>query len=186
MCRVDAGSDNLTRWIYKDRTIGAMTYVKSAKALLLAERRDGEGTLRATLLSPTDGSEIWSVVLKNDEGNIVSWLDSGDEWVYGLHAHRATLVAFSLRERRVVKEVPELRLGDHCYNALTDGLDGRVWGLTNECVYAAARDLSSVEVVAPYKNHLNRDFYRFGLVKAEDGAIYFPNGPHLMRIREAR
>jgi len=184
VCRVDAGTDNLTRWIYKDRTVGAMTYAKSAKALLIAERRDGEGTLRATLLSPTDGSEIWSVVLKNDEGNIVSWLDSGDDWVYGLHGHRATLLAFSLRERRAVKEIPELRVGDHCYNALTNGLDGRVWGLTNECIYAAERDLSGVEVVAPYKNHLNRDFYRFGLVQAEDGAIYFPNGPHLMRIRE--
>jgi len=100
-----------------------------------------------------------------------------------MHAYRATLFAYSLKEGRIVAELRELGYGDNCYNMLIFGPDGKIWGLASQCVYAVTRDLKHKEVVTEYVDNAGMNAYRFGMVYGPDGNIYFPNGTHLMRIR---
>ena len=110
-------------------------------------------------------------------------MPDGHDLVYGLHAWRACIFAFSLSKRRIVKQYPELGMGDHCHNALIFGPDDRKWGPTNDCVFSIDRDLGDVTVVAPYEDCADRNAYRFGMTRGPDGHVYFPNGTHLMRVR---
>jgi hypothetical protein len=93
------------------------------------------------------------------------------------------LFAFSVSRKKIVAEMREMRVGDHCNNALVRGLDGRIWGVTNRCVYAVTDDLKSVEVVAELAPDADKTFNRFGLCRGPDNAIYFCSGTHLMRVR---
>ena len=70
-----------------------------------------------------------------------------------------------------------------CYQCLEWGSDGRLYGLTRECVFSADRDLSEVVREADYLNHAAGNFYRFGMPRGPDGHFYFANGPRLMRFR---
>jgi len=87
------------------------------------------------------------------------------------------------KESRIVAQLPEMGLGDNCNDVLLFGPDGRIWGLTVKCVFAAERDLSRFEVLAEYPDYSELHCYRFGMRYGPDGNIYFPNGCHLMRIR---
>lgn len=179
--RIDPATESPERWIYRNTHFGPMTYVKKLDQLLVSNRNLGDEKLLATFLSPSDGSIVQSDLLYRDGGDVHSWLDGGD-LVYGIHGYRATLFAFSLKERKVVQEVRELRFGTHCYQALAWGPDGRIWGLTEKCVFAATPDFKSVEKIVDYPDHAGGNAYRFG-VGFSDGCFYFPNGTHLMRVR---
>jgi len=91
--------------------------------------------------------------------------------------------AFSLSARKIVAQLPEMRVGDHFHNALIDGPDGRIWGVTNRCVYAVTRDLKTVDVLAELGADADKSFYCFGFCRGPDGAFYFASGTHLMRIQ---
>jgi hypothetical protein len=186
ICRVEPGSDRVTRWIYPGSTMGALVWLAASARLLVSERRAGEDGIRFTILSPADGKILWSEMVIRDQGAVVSWLDSGADLVYGLHAHRATLFAFSLSQQRISAELREIPLGTHCHNALMFGPDGQIWGLTNRCVFAADRELTAARAVVEYEDHADGNFYRFGMCRGPDGTIYFPNGPRLMRVRRER
>ena len=185
IARIDPVTEEVTRWIYPNTTMGVMSYVKAAGQLLLCERREGEKSLRFTFVRPQDGSIAWSEPVIADEGLVHSWLDSGGDLIYGLHGHRATLFAFSLSQKKIVSEARELGLGDNCYNALAWGPDGRIWGLTDRCVYAADPKLEKVEKIADYSSFGVVSAYRFGMYFAPDGSLYFPNGTQLLRVRKA-
>ena len=38
-------------------------------------------------------------------------------------------------------------------------------------------------MVARYEDEADGNFYRFGMCTGTDGHVYFPNGPHLMRVK---
>jgi hypothetical protein len=158
-----------------------LVYCRANGQLLVSERRKGEKVLRFTFLSPRDGKVLWSRPVFKEGGDIISWLDGGD-WIYGLHAYTATLFAFSLQQKKIVARQRELRLGSFLHNALIDGRDGRIWGVTNEGVFAATRDLKKVEMIALSGKTGGQDSYRFGLAYDENGALYFTSGTHLMRM----
>ncbi|MBI2438645.1 MAG: hypothetical protein HYV36_07530 [Lentisphaerae bacterium] len=158
ICRIEPDTDRVTSWLYPNTTFGALVYAKTARQLLVSERRADEAGERFTFISPADGRVLWSEIVIRDQGDIVSWLDGGDEIVFGLHAYRATLFAFSLSRKVIVAELREMRLGDHCCNALLDGPDGRIWGVTNRCVYAVARDLQRADVVVELGSHADKEF----------------------------
>jgi streptogramin lyase len=187
VARIDAATDAMVSWIYPDTTFGALVYCRASGELLVSERRKGEHATRLTLLAPQDGRVLWSQPVFKDKkgkgGGVISWLDSGGDWVYGLHAHTATLFAFSLSEKKIVARQRELRVGEHNYNALIAGHDGRVWGATDQGLYAASRDLKDVEMIALLEQP-GRTFYRFGLAYGDDGALYFANDTRLMRMVE--
>ena len=183
IARIDPATEDPTRWLYSNSNFGPMTYVKSTDELLVSERKLGSDDLMATFISPLDGSVIRSELLMKDGGDVHSWLDSGGDLIYGMYGYRATIFAYSLSQRRIVNQVPELRFGTHCYQSLVWGPDGRIWGLTNESVFAATPDLKSVEKVLDYPDHAGTNAYRFGLGFGPDGCLYFPNGTHLMRVR---
>jgi streptogramin lyase len=186
LCRICPRALRVERWIFPHTTFGALCYLPGRDALLVSERRLDETTLRATLYAAADGRELASHVLAEDGGQIVSWLPAPDgTTAYGLHAWRATLVHYDPATGQTLARCPELPFGDHCHNALLDGPDGRLWGLTNRCVYAVSRDLRETAVVADYPDHAGGNFYRFGFVRGPDGHYYFPNGPHLMRLELA-
>lgn len=185
--RVDPATDEMTRWVYPQTTFTVMTYVAKLGQLLVAERRRGEKAIRFTFVSPEDGSVVSSEPVIEDGGEVVAWLDAsrgGDDLVYGLHAWRATLFAYSVSQRKIVASIPEMRFGDHCYSSLIFGLDGRIWGLTNQAVWAADRELKKAEEVVSYRDVAYKNFYRFGMCVGPDGAVYFPNGHRLMRVRK--
>lgn len=182
ICRINPDNYEITRWIYPDTYFDVLVYLPATNELLVSERRAGEDGIRFTFVSPDDGSIIRSEIVIPDIGSVVSWLTDGGDIVYGMHSSRATLFMYSLAERRIVKKVEELRFGDHCYNALMFGPDDRIWGLTNECVYALDRDLDNPAVIAYYEDHAGRNLYRFGMCLGPDGNVYFPNGIHLMRV----
>ncbi|MBI2194973.1 MAG: hypothetical protein HYU36_23580 [Planctomycetes bacterium] len=117
-----------------------------------------------------------------DDGDITAWLNDGGDWVYGLHDYRATLFAYSLKERRIVKEVRELGFGHHCKESLIFGPDGRIWGVTRECVFAVDRLLERKERLADYEDRMLLPHSRFGFCAGPDGHLYFLNGPRLMRV----
>lgn len=183
ICRIDPVTDHLTSWIYPNTSFNALIFLRGSGQLLVAERRGSENAIRFTFIAPGNGAILWSEPVIPDQGEVVSWLDSGGDLVFGVHSYRATLFAFSLSRKKVVAELREMRVGTHCYNALFDGPDGRIWGLTNQGVYAVTRDLKQVEVVAGLPAKDNRDFYKFGFGRGPDGAIYFPSGTHLMRLK---
>ncbi|MBI2194410.1 MAG: hypothetical protein HYU36_20725 [Planctomycetes bacterium] len=183
ICRIEPETDEVTRWIYRETCFGALCFLPQSGQLLVSETRKGEEAIRFTLVSTETGMVLSSEVGIRDRGEVVSWLPSGGDWVYGLHSYRATIFAYSLSERRIVRRLEEMRFGDHCYNVLLFGPDGRIWGLTNDSVFAVDRELSSAERVAAYEDHAGRNFYRFGMVYGPDGHLYFPNGTHLMRLR---
>lgn len=182
ICRIEPDTDRMTSWLFPHTTFGALVYVKAAGQLLVSERRAGESGERFTFASPADGRVLWSEIVIRDQGEIVSWLDSGDQIVFGLHAYRATLFAFHVGRKEIIAERRELGIGDHCYNALLDGPDGRIWGVTNRCIYAVTRDLQRVDVIVELGPGADKDFNRFGLCRGPDGAIYFSSGTHLMRV----
>ena len=49
-------------------------------------------------------------------------------------------------------------------------------------VFSVDRGLTNKAVVAEYEDHADMNGYRFGFVRGPDGHLYFPNGPHLMRV----
>ncbi|MBI2441663.1 MAG: hypothetical protein HYV35_09865 [Lentisphaerae bacterium] len=184
VCRIDPATEEITRWIYPGTTFSVMTYLPGRDQLVMVELRKGEQkTIRLTFLDPHNGKIVDSRPVIYDEGAITSLLADGGDLIYGMHAHRAALFAYSLKAGKIVKTIPEMGLGDNCFNCLIFGPDGRIWGLTVKCVFAADRDLSGFEVVAEYPDQAGLHCYRFGLAQGPDGHVYFPNGPHLMRIR---
>ena len=185
ICRIDPDTDELTRWIYTNTFMDALTHVRSTDQLLVSERRRGEKPIRFTLVSPEDGKEIWSEPMINDNGCVVSWLDDGGDLIYGLHSYRATIFAFSISQRKIVAECKEMRFGEHCNNTLMFGPDGKIWGLTNEAVWSINRDLTGATEVAEYRGNAYKNANRYGMVTGPDGGIYFANGPRLMRVRKA-
>ncbi|MCX5662638.1 MAG: hypothetical protein NTW19_23405 [Planctomycetota bacterium] len=186
MVRIDARTDELVRWLYPNTTVGAITFHKASGLILFSERREGEEGIRFTLLSPEDGSTVWSEIVLHDGGAIHSLLDGGDGLVYGLHAHRAALFAFDVKARKIVASLPELGVGHHCHNALVDGPDGRIWGVTTDAVYAVDRGLKKVEVLGNYAKGTGYDSHRFGACFGEDGHLYFHHGNNIMRLRVER
>ncbi len=185
LVRIDPRSEEITRWAYPATTFGALCHIPGRDELLVAERRGEERGLRFTRLDARRGEILAEPTIIDDEGQVISWLPAADGRVYGLHNHRATLFLYDPLAEEVVDQVAEMKVGDHCYNALIDGPDGRIWGLTNRCVYAVERDLSRVEAIAPYPDHAGGNFYRFGLCSGPDKAIYFANGTHLMRMSQS-
>lgn len=184
IARINPDTEDVTRWIYPNTTFGAMIYLPQRDQLLTVEHRKGETkNIRLTFIEPHTGHIAESIPLIADDGGITSLLTDGGDRVYGMHAHRATLFAYSLKERKIVKAIPEMGLGDNCNNCLIFGPDGRIWGLTVNCLFAAERDLSRFEKVADYEDHAGLNGNRFGLCMGPDGHVYFPNGLHLMRIR---
>lgn len=181
--RVDPRMEEVTRWIYPRTSFGTMVYLPAQDRLMVVERRLDEGALRLSFVSPRTGEIDASEPIIRDEGTISSLLHDGGDTVYGLHDYRATLFAYSLAERRIVRRLPELGLGDHCHRSLLFGPDDRIWGLTVRCVFSVDRALTDKAVVGEYEDRANMNAYRFGLVKGPDGHLYFPNGPCLMRVR---
>lgn len=182
IARIDADTEEVASWIFPDTTFGALAYCKKTDELLVSERRKGESATRFTFISPHNGRVLWSQPVLQSDGNVISWLNSGGDWIYGLHAYTATLFAFSLNEREIVAEQRELRLGEHYHNALIDGRNGRIWGATNQGIYAATRDLKNVEMLATLGEHGGQNSYCFGLAYDDNGALYFNNNTHLMRM----
>lgn len=183
ICRIDPVTEEVTRWIYPNTTFSALIYLAKTEQLLVSETRDGEQAIRFTFVSPRTGEIDASYNGIEDGGSVVSWLHDGDDLVYGLHAWRATMIAWSLSQQKIVRRLAEMRVGTHCHNSLLFGPDKNIWGLTKECVYAVTRDFSAMEVVARYEDHAGGNSYRFGMCYGPDGQVYFPNGTHLMRIR---
>jgi hypothetical protein len=180
VCRIDPDTEAVTRWIFKDREFDALAYLPALDQLVVSDVRKGETGIRFLFLSAQTGEVVRDDVVIDDNGAVTDWLHDGGDLLYGLHNHRATLFAYSLSAHRIVRTLPELGCGDHCYNTLTVGPDDRIWGLTNQCVYAVDRDLSVVERLGDYES--TPGFYRFGMCRADDGHYYFPNGPRLMRV----
>lgn len=181
--RIDTQTDDIVRWIFPNTTVGAICFHRQSGMILFAERREGEEGIRFSLINPDTGAVEWSEIVIHDGGAIHSLLDAGDGRVFGLHAHRAALFAFDMKSRKIVAALPELGVGHHCHNALVDGPDGRIWGLTTDVVYAVDRELRKVEVLGAYAKGTGQDSHRFGLCFGDDGHLYFPNGTSLMRLR---
>lgn len=186
IARINPDTEEVTRWIFPHTTFDSLVYLPQLHQLLVSEVRKGETAIRFTFISPDTGRILEDRPCIEDQGRVASWLADDSDWVYGMHPHRATLFAYSLKERRIVKSIPEMNLGDNCNNCLIFGPDGRIWGLTVKCLFAAERDLSTFEKVADYEDHAGLNANRFGLCTGSDGSVYFPNGTHLMRIRGVR
>ncbi len=183
ICRIDPETEEIVRWIYPDTFFDALCHIPDGDRLLVSERRKGDTGIRFTFVSAETGKILSSEIVIADGGDVVSWLPDGGDLIYGLHAMRAMVFAYSLSTRKIVKKLEEIDMGDHCYNALVFGPDNRIWGLTNKCVYAVDRELTSVERLCDYEDHAGGNFYRFGMAHGLDGYIYFPNGSHLMRVK---
>jgi streptogramin lyase len=182
LSRIEPVSEEVTTWIFPDTTFGPIVYLPERDQILVGELRKGEKVIRFTFLSPHTGEVVESVPAIEDEGMVTSWLYEGGDRVYGLHNARATMFAYSLAEKRVVAKQPELGFGHHCYNCLVAGPDGRLWGLTRECVFAVDREMKGKERLADYPDYADGNFYRFGLAKGADGCFYFVNGSQLMKV----
>src|SRR5262249_6236921 len=147
LSRVDPKTEAVTRWIFPNTTFGDMFYLAPRDQLVLMERRKSEAALRITFIAPSTGEIVAADTIVEDNGNVTSWLYDGDDTIYGVHDYRATIFAYSLRERRVVRKLAELNLGDLCYRCLLFGPDDRIWGLTNRCVFSVDRDLTNKATV---------------------------------------
>lgn len=185
ICRIDPRSDAVTRWIYAETSMDSMVYLPETDRLLVCEMRGGEKAIRFTIVNPQNGSIEWSEPMIQDQGAIHSWVYA-DGMVYGMHAYRATMIAFDPRSRKIVNRQEEMRVGEHCRNAMTLGPDGRLWGLTTQCVFALSRDFKQLETIAEYPDHAEMSGNRYGLCWGDDGCLYFPNGTRLMRIRPGK
>lgn len=183
ICRIDPATETVVRWVFPNTTLGPIVYLAREHLLLGGEVRKGESTVRFAFISPDDGRILESWPLLEGTGMVTSWLYDGGERVYGLYNTRAMLLSFRLSTRRIEKVRPELGMGHHCYECLEWGKDGRLYGLTRECLFAADRELQNVERVAGYPDHAAGNFYRFGMPRGPDGYFYFANGPRLMRFR---
>lgn len=184
--RIDPVTEELTRWHYPDTTFDAMIHHEATDQLIVSERRAGEKGLRLTFISPHDGKIAWSETVIDDQGCFHSLLAAAPEEpdiIFGVHAYRATLVAFSVKQKKILATLPEMRVGEHCWNALTWGLDGRIWGLTDESVFAVDRGLKKAEVIADLKPHGKATANRFGLCVGPDDAVYLSNGTELLRVK---
>jgi streptogramin lyase len=182
LSRIDPQSEEVTSWIYPATTFGPICYLPGRDRILAGETRKGESGIRFSFISPHTGEMEESAIVIEGEGMVTSWLHEGGDLVYGLHNSRATVFAYSLSARRIVARLEDLGFGHHCYECLVAGPDGRLFGLTRECVFAVDRELKTKERVADYPDHATGNFYRFGLAQGPDGCWYFPNGPRLMRI----
>jgi len=180
--RIEPGRETVERWLYPNTTLGPILYIEREHRILGGEVRKGESQVRFTFFSPEDGRVLESQPMIDGTGMVTSWLYDGDDRVYGLYNQRAMLFVFRLSTRRIEVARPELGLGHHCYECLTWGRDGRLYGLTRECVFSADRELRAVERVADYPDHAAGNFYRFGMPRGPDGNLYFANGPRLMRF----
>ena len=160
-----------------------MTYLPQTDQLLLCERKKDDSWLRLTFIAPNTGKVVSSEPVIHDHGDIIAWLHDGGDWIYGLHDYRGTIFAYSLKERRIVREIRELKLGHHCKESLVFGPDQRICGLTAECVFAVDRQLTTKEKLAGYEDQMLIDHSRFNLCFGPDGHLYFMNGAHLMRMR---
>lgn len=184
LCRINRHTEAVARWIYPETWMTALVYLPRQRRLLVCECRGNEPqTIRFTFISPETGAVVESVPAIRDEGAVTSWLYDGDDLVYGLHNHRATLFAYSLKQKRIVASLAELGFGHHCYESLVFGPDDRLWGLTRECVFAVTRDLTAKERLADYPDFAEGNFYRFGFGYGPDRHLYFLNGAHLMRLK---
>lgn len=183
ICRIDPGTEEITRWIYPATSFEALAWLNAPERLLVSERRTGEKGIRFTFISPRTGTVLWSEPVIQDDGEVVAWLYDGKDTVYGLHSWRATIFAFSVSARKITAEIRELGMGDHCWESLIFGPDERIWGYTKTSIFAVSRDLKSKEKILDYPDQAGGNFYRFGICQGPDGNLYFPNGIHLMRIK---
>ena len=183
ICRINPDTDEVVRWRYSNTAMNAICYIPSRNQLLVDDSRLGEDALRFAFIDPESGKRVQDAVVIPDKGAIRSWLTDGNDLVYGIHDYRATIFQYSLSEQRIVRSIPELPYGEHCYNCLVWGPDGRIWGLTERCIFAVDRDLSRHEAILIYADDATEGGYRFGMEYGPDGALYFVNGAHLMRLR---
>lgn len=183
VCQIDIHTEKMKRWIYPKTTMTSLTYLPQTGQLMVCERKQGDSWLRASFLAPDTGEVIASEPLIEDQGDVVAWLHDGGDWIYGLHDYRATIFAYSLKERRIVGAIRELGFGHHCKGSLIFGPDQRIWGLTAGCVFAVDRKLTAKEKLAEYADQMLIPHSRFNLVFGPDGHLYFMNGAHLMRMR---
>lgn len=183
ICRIDPRTGQFDAWVYGNTTFTMLVYVAAREQLVVAERRDGEPHLRLTFVDPHDGREIASNPILEGDGEITDLVYDGEDTLFGLHAYTATVFAYSLSQHEMIARREELGLGHHLYDTFTCAPDGRVWGVTAEVVYAFDRRLQKVEVLGRYEDQADGSFYRFGAGFGPDGHFYFPNGPHLMRLR---
>jgi sugar lactone lactonase YvrE len=182
LCRIDPDTDEAQRWIYPETNMEAICYIPPLDQVLVSESRHGEDAIRFTFVCPCTGRRMKDDVVIRDKGCVRSWLWDGADRVYGVHDYRATVFVYSLSEGRIVARTPELTFGDHRFNALQFGPDGRVWGLTNRCVFGVERDLSASASVAEFEPD-SQGGYRFGFDYGADGNLYFARETHLMRLR---
>lgn len=182
--RIDpSNGDEVTRWIFPRTKFEAMTYLKSTHQLLISEVRLDEMKVRFTLINADTGEIEWSQIIKDDPDGVVSWVaDEEGRTVVGMHAYRATFYKFDVQTRTVTHKLEEVRVGQHCHNALIQGPDGRIWGYTRDHVYAVDWDLKSIESIFDFTETGHYDAYRFGFCKGPDGCLYFPDGKRLLRI----
>ena len=184
ICRIDPDTLDVTRWLYPQTAMQALVHLDDRDLLLVSEQRRSETVGRFTLVDPRDGRVTWSDHVIHDPASIHSWLHLGGDLVYGMHASRGTLFAFNLRTKRIEHTLPEMGVGIPCYNALIEGPDGRVWGLTNEVVFAADLELSKLDIITRYTANPGNS-YRFGMTYGPDGHLYFADNTELMRLRTA-
>lgn len=183
ICRIDPETETVTRWIFPETSMTAMVYLPAQHRILVSERRRGESALYATFVCPDSGRILDRIPMVQGQGFVYSWLHAdGEDWVYGVHAHEAAVFAFSLAENRIVASLPNVGTGTHCHECLLFGPDGDLWCLTVDGVFAVSRDLKQQRLVMAYPDHAGKNHYRFGMVTGPDGAVYFPNGKHLMRV----
>jgi hypothetical protein len=176
-------NDQLTTWIYPNTTFGALCFLSSINRLLVSEFRRDESAARFTLIDPETGAVEWSLPMLQDPSNIVSWLPTPDgRAAIGIHAYRATLLKFDAHTRSITHSLPEVRVGTHCHNALIQGLDGQVWGYTNQQVFKTDWDLTAIETLFDLGPDAHSNHYRFGFCKGPDNRLYFPDGTRLLRI----
>ena len=183
ICRIDPRTGQLDSWIFENTTFTMLEYVTVRDQLVVAERRDGDPSLRLTFVCPQDGHEIQSDPIIEAPGEITDLLYDGEDTLYGLHAWAATVFAYRISQGKIIAKQEEVGLGHHLYDTFTFAPDGRVWGVTAEVAYTFDRQLQKVEILGRYDDEADGSFYRFGAGFGPDGHFYFPNGPHLMRLR---
>lgn len=184
ICRITIRDGSIQRWIFPKTTMTALTHLPQTGQLLVCERKKDDPWLRATFISSVTGEVAASEPLIRDLGDITCWLHDGkSDWVYGLHDYRATIFAYSLKKRAIVRKIEELGFGHHCKQSLIFGKDDRIWGLTAGCLFAVNRDLTAKEKLADYEDRMLIPHSRFHLGYGPDGHLYFLNGPNLMRMK---
>ncbi len=185
ICRIDLETEDFRVWTYPDTLFAAMTHVRGTNELLLAECRAGEGGCRLSTVVVDSGEMRSSQLLFPGLGRVNSLCHPGGRLAFGVHDASGTLFSFDLHGQRIDRRREVLDLGHFCYNSLLPGPDGRLWGLTSQCVYAIDRELREVEVLARYAAPDETAFYRFAFDFSPDGSLYFLKGDSLVRLRRA-